>query len=50
LRDLIEKAGADEAKLCAVYKIEHLHELPLAKYADADKKLRVKLAQKGGDA
>lgn len=50
LRDLIEAAGADEDKLCAVYKIEHLGELPLAKYADADKKLRLKLAQKGGAA
>jgi len=50
LRDLIEKAGADEDKLCAAYRIEHLHDLPLSKYADADKKLRMKLAQKGGDA
>jgi len=50
LRDLIERAGADETKLCAVYKIDHLGELPLAKYADADKKLRTKLAAKGGAA
>lgn len=50
LRDLIERAGADEAKLCAVYRIDHLGELPLAKYADADKKLRAKLAAKGGAA
>lgn len=50
LRDLIERAGADETKLCAVYKIDHLGELPLAKYADADKKLRAKLAAKGGAA
>lgn len=50
LRDLIGKAGADEGKLCAVYGVAMLHELPLSKYADADKKLRAKLAAKGGAA
>lgn len=50
LRDLIEKSGSDEGKLCAAYGVQMLHELPLAKYADADKKLRAKLAAKGGAA
>lgn len=45
LKDLIERSGANEEKLCAMYKIEMLSELPLSKYADADKKLRMKLSQ-----
>lgn len=50
LCDLIARSGSDEAKLCKAYGIEHLHDLPLSKYADADKKLRQKLAAKGGAA
>jgi len=46
LRDLMERADADEARFLRVYGIEHLHDLPSAKYADADGKLRTKIAQK----
>ena len=49
LKELIEKSGANEEKLCAIYKIKILPELPLSKYADADKKLRMKLAQSTGE-
>lgn len=48
LRDLIERSGADEAKLCEAYNIQSVEALPLSKYADADSKLRMKLKKNGG--
>lgn len=48
LRDLIEQAEADEGKLLAHFKVEHLGELPATKYGTADAMLRKKIAQKGG--
>ncbi len=50
LRDLIEKAEADEARLTAHFKIDHLREMPAAKYGEADAMLRKKIAMKGGAA
>lgn len=50
LRELIEKAGADEDKLCQFFRVDVLGELPAAKYGAADAMLRKKIAAKGGDA
>lgn len=46
LRDLIEKAKADEDKLLRYFKIDHLGELPANRYGDADAMLRKKIKQK----
>jgi len=49
LRDLLEQAGADEARMCAFFKVQHLGELPASKYGQADALLRSKLKKsKGG--
>ena len=50
LRDLVEASGADEAKLCAFFKIDVLGELPVARYGEADRMLRQKLRQAEKDA
>lgn len=50
LRDLIEKADADEDALLRFLGVTDLHELPAGKYGVADKMLRQKLGQKGGAA
>jgi len=49
LRNLIDDAEADEAALLKYLKVEDLISLPAGKYGVADKMLRQKLAQKGGD-
>jgi hypothetical protein len=46
LRDLCQKAGADEDKFLAYFKINHLGELPEKRYAEADRILRRKIAEK----
>jgi len=47
LRDMLEKACADEKKMLAYFKIEMLEALPLSKYGEAEAMLRAKL-KKGG--
>jgi heme exporter protein D len=44
LRDLLEQAGADEAKFTAFFKIGSLEELPVAKFDAAQAMLRRKIA------
>ena len=46
LRALLEQSGADEAKFLAFFKVDMLDDLPAARFADAEKMLRAKLAQK----
>lgn len=46
LRDLMERAEADEGKFLAFFKIDHLGELPVARYGEADAILRKKLGAK----
>ena len=46
LRDLVERAGADESKLLAFFKLDHLGELPAARYGEADAMLRKKIKAK----
>lgn len=46
LRDLVEKAEADEGKLLAFFKIDHLGELQASRYGEADAMLRKKIKQK----
>lgn len=48
LRDLMEQAGGDESKFMAFFKIQHLEELPTAKYGEADAMLRKKIKAKAG--
>ena len=48
LRELIGRAGADEGKLLAFFKLDHLGELPAARYGEADAMLRKKIKAKGG--
>lgn len=51
LRDLIEKADADEDKFCEFLRIEHLHDLPTSRFFEAEAILRRKIAKKeAGDA
>lgn len=47
LRDLCEKAKADEGKLLAYFKVDHLGELPAKRYAEADRILRRKISERG---
>lgn len=47
LRDLIDKAGADESAFLSVLKIEALHELPQSRFYEAEALLRRKLTAKG---
>lgn len=47
LRDLLERAEADEQKLLDFFKIDHLAALPAKAYARADAILRRKIAEKG---
>lgn len=46
LRDLLEQAGANETLFLAHFKIQELHDMPLARLPEADKLLRAKIAQK----
>lgn len=46
LRDLMEQAGGDQARFLKFFKIETLHDLPLARFGEADAMLRKKLAEK----
>jgi hypothetical protein len=46
LRDLLEQSGADEKRFLAHFKLEDLHEMPLARLSEADKMLRAKIAKK----
>lgn len=46
LRELIDKAGADEAALLKYLGAETLEEIPAGKYGVADKMLRAKIAKK----
>lgn len=46
LREKIERAGADEEKLSAYLKVEHLEELPQSKFGAADAALDRKIARK----
>ena len=48
LRGLMEQAGGDEGKFLGFFKIEHLEELPLARFGEADAMLRKKIAAKAG--
>lgn len=50
LREKIETAGADEAKMCTHFKIGELHELPQMKYGQADALLDAKIAKAQADA
>jgi len=50
LRDLLEKSAADEAKFCEHFGVQHIEELPQGKFGEADRLLRMKVKQKGGDA
>jgi hypothetical protein len=43
LRDLIERTGSDEAKLCAFFKLETLEAMPVEKFGAALAMLRKKL-------
>lgn len=44
LRDKMEAAGADEAKLLAAYRTQSLQQFPASKFADAMSKLEAKIA------
>lgn len=46
LRGLMEQAGGDEARFMAFFKIDHLGELPVARYGEADAMLRMKIKAK----
>lgn len=46
LDELIEQAGADKRALCGFFKIDGLAQLPAARYAEADRRLREKIAKK----
>lgn len=46
LRDLMEQAGGDEARFLGFFKIEHLGDLPVAKFGEADAMLRKKIKAK----
>lgn len=50
LRELLERAQADEAKFCAAFKVEHLEELPAARFDAAKAMLWQKIAAKKGPA
>lgn len=46
LRALMEQAGGSEARFLKFFKIEHLEELPLSRFGEADAMLRRKAAEK----
>ena len=48
LRNLIEEAGADEARFAAFMKVQHLEELPAAAFSAAVAALRNKIRQTKG--
>lgn len=48
LTTLMEQAGGDERKFLGFFKIEHLGDLPLARFGEADAMLRQKIAKKVG--
>jgi hypothetical protein len=50
LRDLLEQSGSDEARFLRFFKIEMLEEMPVARFGEADKMLRQKIAEKGAGA
>lgn len=47
LRDLLEMSGADEAKFCAHFGVEHIEELPERRFSEADRLLRMKMRKRG---
>lgn len=48
LRDLLEKSGSDEERFLRFFKVETLEEFPVARFGEADKMLRQKVAEKNG--
>lgn len=50
LRGLLDQSGSDEGRFLKFFKVEHLEELPLARFGEADAMLRRKLADKKAGA
>lgn len=46
IRELMDRSGADEGRFVRHFRIEALHDLPVARYGEADAMLRRKLAEK----
>lgn len=46
LRDLLDKSGSDEGRFLKFFKVETLDEFPVARFGEADKMLRAKIAEK----